>query len=50
MKRKIFPIKMSKEEIQELKNLAKEEGHQSVAGFVKWLIYQFRTGKLVRRK
>ncbi len=50
MKDKLLTIKMTKEEKQDLKNLAKEEGHQTVAGFLKWLIYQFRTGKLVRKK
>ena len=50
MKDKLLTVKMDLKEKQALKNLAKEEGHETVAGFLKWLIHQFKTGKLVRKR
>jgi hypothetical protein len=50
MKDKLLTVKMDAKEKQALKNLAKEEGHVTVAGFLKWLIHQYKTGKLVRKR
>jgi hypothetical protein len=48
-KDKMFPMRMTKKEWAELKRLAAQEGHNSVAGFIMWLIRQFKDGKLVRK-
>jgi hypothetical protein len=50
MKDKLLTIKVTQEEKSLLKKLAKEEGHNSVAGFIMWLIHQFKSGKLVRKR
>ena len=49
MKDKLLTVKMDKKEKDALKKLAKDEGHETVAGFLKWLIYQYKTGKLFRK-
>jgi len=33
-----------------LKKLATKEGHNTVAGFIWWLIRQYKEGKLVRKR
>ena len=50
MKDKLLTVKMDAKEKQELKKLAKSEGHETVAGFLKWLIFQYKTGKLFRKR
>jgi len=50
MKNKLLTIKVTEEEKAKLKKLAKEEGHNSVAGFIMWLIRQYEKGKLKQRK
>lgn len=50
MKDKLLTIKVTEAEKAELKKLAKDEGHNSVAGFIMWLIYQYKSGKLRWKK
>ena len=50
MKDKLLTVKMDKKEKDDLKKLAKEEGHETVAGFLKWLIHQYKTGRLFTKK
>lgn len=49
-KNKLLTIKVTEQEKAELKKLAKEDGHNSVAGFIMWLIRQYEKGKLRKRK
>ena len=46
MKDKLLTIKTTDKEKAELKKLATKAGHNSVAGFIMWLIRQYRDGKL----
>ena len=50
VKDKLLTIKVTEEEKAGLKKLAKEEGHNSVAGFIMWLIRQYEKGKLRKGK
>jgi hypothetical protein len=50
MKNKLLTIKTTDKEKAELKKLAREDGHNSVAGFIMWLIRQYKEGRLVRKK
>ena len=45
MKNKLLTIKVTEEEKAALKRLAKTEGHNSVAGFIMWLIRQYKKRK-----
>lgn len=45
----MLTMRVAGKELAELKKLAKEEGHNSVAGFIMWLIRQYKEGKLVRK-
>jgi hypothetical protein len=49
MKDKLLTIKTTDKEKAELKRLATREGHNSVAGFIMWLIRQYKEGRLVRK-
>ena len=42
-------IRMSKAERNDLKSFAQEEGHVSSSGFIKWLIHNYRIGKLRKK-
>lgn len=50
MKNKLLTIKITDKEKAELKKLAKEEGHNSVAGFIFWLIHQYKNKRLVLKR
>jgi hypothetical protein len=49
-KDKLLTIKVTEAEKAELKKLAKNEGHNSVAGFIMWLIHQYKNKRLVLRR
>jgi len=46
MKDKILSIRVSSKEKEELEILAKKEGHNSVSGFLMWLLRQYKGGSL----
>ena len=48
-KNKMLTMRVAGKELAALKRLAKDEGHNSVAGFIMWLIRQYEDGKLVRK-
>ena len=50
MKDKMLTIRISDKEKKELESLAKKEGHNSVAGFIMWVIHQYKTGRLFTKK
>ena len=45
MKNKMLTIRLTDKEKQDLKKLAKKEGHNSVAGFIMWLIRRYEREK-----
>lgn len=50
MKNKLLTIRITDKERADLKSLAQKEGHNSVAGFIMWLIRQYEQGKLRKTK
>lgn len=50
MKSEMITIRVSDKEKTDLKKLAKEDGHNSVGGFIMWLIRQYKEGRLVMKR
>ena len=48
MKDKMLTIRITNKEKKELEALAKKEGHNSVAGFIMWLVRRYKSGKFSR--
>jgi len=42
MKDKMLTIRVTNKEKKELESLAKKEGHNSVAGFIMWVMRQYK--------
>jgi len=49
MKKGMVTIRVDESEKKDMQRLAKEEGHNTVSGFIMWLIRQYRDRKLVKR-
>jgi len=50
MKKDMITMRISKEEKDDVNELATKEGHNTVSGFIMWLIRQYKEGKLRRVK
>ena len=50
MKNKMLTLRMTNTEKTSLKKLVAKEGHNTVAGFMMWLIRQYTSGKLTKWK
>ena len=48
-KNKMMTFRVSRNERSLLKGVASQEGHNSVSGFIMWLVKQYESGKLKRR-
>ncbi len=48
-KTKLLTIKISEKEKADIKKLADKDGHNSVSGFIMWLIRQYKEGKMVKK-
>ena len=48
-KDKMLTFRVSRVEKSNLKKLAREESHNSVAGLIMWLTGQYRSGKLKKK-
>lgn len=42
----MLTLRITNKEKKELESLAKQEGHNSVAGFIMWIIRRYKAGKL----
>ena len=50
MKKDMITIRVSKQEKASINELAAKEGHNTVSGFIMWLIRQYDKGKLRKVK
>ena len=48
-KDKLFTMKVTAKEKADLERLATKEGHNTVSGFLMWLIRQYKDKKLIRK-
>jgi uncharacterized protein (DUF1778 family) len=46
----MITIRVSKKEKKDVSELAAKEGHNTVSGFMMWLMRQYKEGKLRRSK
>jgi len=49
MKEDMITIRVSKQEKKDIEQLTKKEGHNTVSGFVMWLIRHYKDRKLIKK-
>lgn len=50
MKKDMITIRVAGKEKKDIEKLASKEGHNTVSGFIMWLIRQYNNGQLKRVK